>query len=191
MRRVDSLEKTLMLRGIGGRRKRGRQRMRWLDSINRWTWVWVNSRSWWWTGRPGVLQFTGSQRVGHDWVTELNWTEWSTVRCSVMSDSLWPHELQYTRLPGPSLSLRFYSNLCPLSQWCYQTILSFVAPFSSCPQSFPSSGSFPMSWLSASGAQVLDLQLQHQFFHCIFRVDFLQDWLVWSPCCPRNSQGSS
>ena len=40
----------------------------------RWTWVWVNSRSWWWTGRPGILRFMGLQRVGHDWATELNWT---------------------------------------------------------------------------------------------------------------------
>ena len=47
----------------------------WMASPTRWTWVWVNSRRWWWTGRPGVLQFTGSQRVGHDWVTELNWTD--------------------------------------------------------------------------------------------------------------------
>ena len=60
MQRVASLEKTLMLGGIGGRR-RGWQRMRWLDGItDRWMWVWVNSRSWWWTGRPGVLQFMGS-----------------------------------------------------------------------------------------------------------------------------------
>ena len=48
----------------------------WMASPTRWTWVWVNSGSWWWTGRPGVLQFMGSQRVGHDWVTELNWTEY-------------------------------------------------------------------------------------------------------------------
>ena len=46
----------------------------WMASLTRWTWVWVNSRRWWWTGRPGVLRFMGSQRVGHDWVTELNWT---------------------------------------------------------------------------------------------------------------------
>ena len=46
-----------------------------MASLTRWTWVWVNSGSWWWTGRPGVLQFMGSKRVGHDWVTELNWTE--------------------------------------------------------------------------------------------------------------------
>ena len=45
----------------------------WMASLTRWTWVWVNSGSWWWTGRPGVLQFMGSQRVGHDWATELNW----------------------------------------------------------------------------------------------------------------------
>ena len=47
----------------------------WMASLTRWTRVWVNSRSWWWTGRPGVLLFMRSQRVGHDWVTELNWTE--------------------------------------------------------------------------------------------------------------------
>ena len=47
----------------------------WMASPTRWTWVWVNSRNWWWTGRTGMLQFMGSQRVGHDWATELNWTE--------------------------------------------------------------------------------------------------------------------
>ena len=47
----------------------------WMASPIQWTWVWVNSGSWWWTGRPGVLWFMGSQRVGHDWVIELNWTE--------------------------------------------------------------------------------------------------------------------
>ena len=47
----------------------------WMASPTRWTWVWVNSRSWWWTGRPGMLQFMGSQRIGHDWATDLNWTE--------------------------------------------------------------------------------------------------------------------
>ena len=47
----------------------------WMASPTRWTWVWIKSRSWWWTGRPGVPRFVGSQRVGHDWATELNWTE--------------------------------------------------------------------------------------------------------------------
>ena len=74
MRRTDSFEKTLMLGKIEGRRRRGQQRMRWLiASPTQWTWVWVNWRGWLWTGRPGVLQSMGSQRVQHDWVTELNW----------------------------------------------------------------------------------------------------------------------
>ena len=47
----------------------------WMASLTRWTWVWVNSGSWWWTGRPGVLWFMGSQRVGHDWATDLIWSE--------------------------------------------------------------------------------------------------------------------
>ena len=76
MWRVDSLEKTLMLGGIGGRR-RGDDRgwHGWMASLTRRTWIWVNSGSWWWTGRPRVLRFMGSQRVGHNWATELNWTE--------------------------------------------------------------------------------------------------------------------
>ena len=76
MRRVDSLEKILMLGGVGGRR-RGDNRGwdGWMASPTRWTWVWVDSGSLWWPGRPGVLWFTGLQRVRHDWVTELNWTE--------------------------------------------------------------------------------------------------------------------
>ena len=48
----------------------------WMASLTRWTWVWVNSGSWWWTGRPGVLRFMGSQRVGYYWATELNWEGW-------------------------------------------------------------------------------------------------------------------
>ena len=75
MQRTDPLEKTLMLGKIEGRRRRGRQRMRWLDGItDAMAWVWVRSVSWWWTGKPGMLQSMESQRVGHEWVTELYWT---------------------------------------------------------------------------------------------------------------------
>ena len=70
-----------------------------------------------------------------------------------MSDSLWPHGLHHARLPCPSLTPGVYSNLCPLSWWCHPTISSSVDPFSSHLQSFPASGSFPMSQFFASGHQ--------------------------------------
>jgi len=70
-----------------------------------------------------------------------------------VSDSLWPHGLQQARLPYLLLSPRVSSNACPLSQWCRPTISSSVVPFSSCLQSFPASGSFPMSRLFTSGGQ--------------------------------------
>ena len=72
---------------------------------------------------------------------------------SVMSDSLWPHGLQHTRLPCPSPTPRAYSNSCPSSWWFHPTISPSVVPISSCLQSFPASGSFPMSWFFASGSQ--------------------------------------
>ena len=72
---------------------------------------------------------------------------------SVMSDCLWCHGLQHTRLPCPLLYPRICWNSHPLSQWCHPTISSSAAPFSSCPQSFPASGTFPLSWLLASGGQ--------------------------------------
>ena len=73
----DSFEKTLMLGKTESRRRRGWQRMMrcWMALPTRWTWVWVKSRSWRFTGWPGVLQSLGPQRVGYDWVTELNWTD--------------------------------------------------------------------------------------------------------------------
>ena len=72
---------------------------------------------------------------------------------SVMSDYLQPHGLQHTRPPCPSSTPGVYSNSCPLHQWCHPTISSSVIPFSSCPQSFPASGSFQMSQLFTSGGQ--------------------------------------
>ena len=66
----------------------------WMASPTRWTWVWVNSGSWWWTGKPGVLQFMGSQRVGHNWATELNWTEpGSPAKARLAYQDLWPSYL--------------------------------------------------------------------------------------------------
>ena len=74
MRRADSFEKTLMLWKIESRREGDDRGWNgWMASPTQWTWVWVDSGSWWWTGMPGVLQFMGSQRVGHNWATELNW----------------------------------------------------------------------------------------------------------------------
>ena len=90
---------------------------------------------------------------------------------SVMFDSLWPHEPQHTRPPCPSPTPGVHPNPCPLSWWCHPTILSFVVPFSSCPQSFPASGSSQMSQLFTSGGQILEFQLQHQSFQWTPRTD--------------------
>ena len=74
MRRTDSLEKTLLLGKIEGKRRRGQQRMSWLDGIiDSWTWIWASSGSWWWIGKPGMLQSMGSQRVGHNWDWADSW----------------------------------------------------------------------------------------------------------------------
>ena len=76
MWRVDSLEKIWRWEGLGaGREGDDRGWDGWMASLTWWTWVWVNSGSWWRTGRPGVLQFMGSQRARHNWATELNWTD--------------------------------------------------------------------------------------------------------------------
>ena len=79
-----------------------------------------------------------------------HWCALLFFSCSVMSDSLRPHGLQHARFPCPSPSPRTCSNSCPSSQWYHPTISSSVVPFSSCLQSFPASGSFPMSWLFPS-----------------------------------------
>ena len=81
---------------------------------------------------------------------KLSWVQSSH---SVVSNSLWPHEPQHARPPFPSPTPRIYPNPCPSSQWCHPTISLSVIPFSSCPQSFQSSGSFQMSQLFASGGQ--------------------------------------
>ena len=88
MWRADSLENNLMLGKIEGGRRRGRQRMRWLDGITYSTDMNLsNSVSWWWTGKPGVLQSMGSQRAGHDWANEL--INNSSYNCAVLSNKHW------------------------------------------------------------------------------------------------------
>ena len=92
---------------------------------------------------------------------------------SVMSNSLQPHEPQHATLPCPSPTPRVHPNLCPLCWWCHPTISSSVIPLSSCPQSFPASGSF--KWVSSSHqvAKVLEFQLQHQSLQWTPRTDLL------------------
>ena len=110
---------------------------------------------------------------------------------SVVSNSLQPHETQQARPPCPSPTPRVYSDSCPLSQWCHLTILSSVIPFSSCLQSFPTSGDLKRVSSLHQMAKILEFQLQHQSFQWIFRADFFLEWLIGSPCSPRDAQESS
>ena len=109
---------------------------------------------------------------------------------SVVSDYLWPHELQHARPPCLSPTLGAYSNSCSLSQWCHPTISSSVVPFSHL-QSFPVSGSFPMSQFFTSGGQSIGVSASAS----VLPVN-IQDWFplggtVGSPSRPRDSQKSS
>ena len=108
-----------------------------------------------------------------------------------MSNSLWPHLLQYARPPCPSPTPGVYSNSCPSSWWCHPTISSSVIAFSSHLQSSQHQGLF--KWVSSSCqvAKVLEFQLQHQSFQWTPRTDLLQNGLVGSPCNPRDSQHHS
>ena len=87
------------------------------------------------------------------WLCQSLWLCSVQFSRSVVSNSLWPHEPQYARPPCPSPTLRVYPNPCPLSRWFHPTISSSVVSFSSCPQSFPASGSFQMSQLFLSDGQ--------------------------------------
>ena len=111
--------------------------------------------------------------------------------CSVVSDSLWPHEPQHTRPPCPSAIPRVYSNSCPSSQWCHPAISSSLIPFCSCPQSFPASGSFPMSQLFTWGGQSIGVSASVSVLPMNTQDWSPLRWLVGSPCSPRDSQESS
>ena len=108
--------------------------------------------------------------------------------CSVMSDSLQPHGLQHTRFPCPSPTPGACSNSCALSRWCHPIISSSIVPFSSCLQSCPALGSFPMSQFFNQVTKVLEFQLQHQSFQWI-----IQDWfpLGWTSWISLQSKGLS
>ena len=120
----------------------------------------------------------------------INWYYFKSVQFSrsVMSDSLRPHEPQHARPSCSSLTAGVYTNPCPLSQWCHPTISSFVVPFSSCPQSFPPSGSFQMSQLFASGGQSIGVSASTS----VLPMN-TQDWspLGWTGWISLQSKGPS
>ena len=98
---------------------------------------------------------------------------------SVVSDSLWPHESQHARPPCPSPTLGVHSNSCPLSQWCHPAISSSVVPFSSCPQSLPASGSFPMSHLFTWSVQSIGVSASASVLPVNTQDWFPLEWTGW------------
>ena len=119
-----------------------------------------------------VVKVLELQQDSVQWISSVQFSH------SVMSNSLRPHELQHTRPPCPSPTPRVHPNPCPLSWWGYPTISSSAVPFSSCPQSFPASGSFKWASSSHQVAKVLEFQLQNQSFQWTPRTDsFRMNWL--------------
>ena len=145
-----------------------------------------------WTAEPGRLQSMASQRVGHDWATSFSLSFTYYLFSSVQSLSrvrlLKPHEPRHARPPGPSPTLGVHPNPSPLSQWCHPTISSSVVPFSSSPQSFPASGSFPMSQLFTLGGQSVGVSASTS----VFPMN-TQDWspLGWTSWISLQSKGLS
>ena len=113
---------------------------------------------------------------------------WIQFSRSVVSNSLWPHGLQHARLPCPSPTPRAYSNSCPSSQWCHPTISSSVMPLSSCLQSFPASGSFPVNQFFPSCGQSIGVSASAS----VLPMN-IQDWfsLGWTGQISLQSKGLS
>ena len=131
-------------------------------------------------------------QVSHNWsvniaielLVNLSLVQFSS---SVMSDSLQPHESQHARPPCPSLTPRVHSDSCPSSRWCHSAISSSVVPFSSCPQSLPASGSFPMSQLFSWGSQIIGVSPSTS----VLPMN-TQDWsLEWTGWISWQSKGLS
>ena len=122
-----------------------------------WAWSKIRCAFWHFEGNKPLTAWTGWRSEAWNYFDRTlhnrHTSCWVRFSCSVVSDSLRPHELQHTRPPCPSPTPRVYPNSCPLSQWCHPTISSSVIPFSSCLQSFPTSGSFQMSQTFTSGGQ--------------------------------------
>ena len=108
---------------------------------------------------------------------------------SVVSDSLRPHELQHTRPPYPSPTPGVHSNSCPSSRWCHPAISSSVIPFSSCPQSLPASGSFPMSQLFAWGGQSTGVSALASFLPKKSQGWSPSEWTCWISLWSKGLSG--
>ena len=137
-----------------------------------------------------LFPFWDTRKTLLDKLRRGTYVQFSSVQFthSVVSDSLRPHESQHTRPPCPSPTARVYPNPCPLSQWCHLTISSSVIPFSSCPQSFPASGSFQMNQLFVSGGQNIGVSASTS----ILPMN-TQDWspLGWTGWISLQSKGLS
>ena len=121
-----------------------------------------------------ILRFL--YRNSHELLSKQNSVQFSR---SVMSDSLWPHESQHARPPCPSPTPGVHSDSHPSSQWCHPAISSSVIPFSSCPQSLPGSGSFPMSQLFAWGGQSTGVSALASFPPKKSQGWFPSEWTGW------------